>query len=134
MGRALVEEISRELEPVVHAAATTEQPAGRVPASQGPRRGRDDVQWRAVARFLAQDKGFGRGDTTLLQTVHTEGASAVFGGKEVGALVATYLGTARLRFGEALRAQSGPEGDGLLFDASRVASLEVLLVQVSSAG
>eukprot|EP00969_Alexandrium_andersonii_P167241 7392604-Alexandrium_andersonii.AAC.1 len=115
----------------VWAAATDEPPLCTMPKdSRVPRAlNTEALVDLAYNRFLASNKGYGaQKDAAVIEVVAGAGKLRQFIGHKVGPFVAAYLQVARAELGRRLQGQAGVKADALLFDASRVAGLEVLLV------
>ena len=90
----------------------------------------DDKTYLAYNSFLSRNVGFGKEDDHTLKEYVYDKKLASYHPFVTRALVASYFTKARSVLAQSMESHRGIAGDFVFFDASRVASKEVLLVQV----
>ena len=94
----------------------------------------DDKVYLAFNSFLSRNVGFGKEDDHTLKEYVYDKKLASYHPFVTRALVASYFTKARSVLAQSMESHRGIAGDFVFFDASRVASKEVLLVQLWTGG
>ena len=136
---AVIDTLAQQVEGALPSKAHADFPTCRLPHDIRVRQALkgDDKTMLRYSHILARNKGFGNKDDCLLQEhVYTDNFRAYLR-YTARSLAATYLDVARFGFLQLIQARMLVDkisGDAVLFDASRVARKELLLVKVFSCG